>query len=539
VKRMWRKDAAAWKTELSEQKKISGALGWLHVADKMAHVAPHLQRFATEVVQRGFKHVVHMGMGGSSLAPLTFTRSFGAAKNHLPLSVLDTTDPGSILQLERSVPLAETLFIIATKSGTTAETRAFGEYFYERLKSVKGSSAGENFVAITDPGTPLVDLANSRKFFRTFLNFPDIGGRYSALSYFGLVPASLMGVDIGELLERALVMMHCCNTTSHISEESGVALGAAMGELANLGRNKLTLLLPSNLATFGMWVEQLIAESTGKEDAGILPVAGEDLAEPAVYGPDRNFAYFRMKGSDNDPMREGVKRLLGAGHPVTTIEMGDKLDIGQEFFRWEIATATAGAVLGIDPFDQPNVQESKNNTNRLLKEIEKKGKLEESPPVLKDGSLSFYYRTKHSSASSLLREFFDQCAPGDYVAFQAYLTERSSTDQALQQIRLQARDTLHVATTVGYGPRYLHSTGQFHKGGPNTGLFVQLTATDTEDIAIPGKNYTFGVLKRAQAKGDLEALELHGRRTIRIDLGEDVGMGLAALRQALKEALKG
>ncbi len=539
VKRMWRKDAAAWKSDPSEQQTISGALGWLHVADKMVHVAPHLQQFATEVAQRGFKHVVHMGMGGSSLAPLTFTRSFPTAKNHLPLSVLDTTDPGTILRIERSVPLAETLFIVATKSGTTAETRAFGEYFYERLKSIKGSSAGENFVAITDPGTPLVDLAKDRKFFRTFLNFSDIGGRYSALSYFGLVPAALMGIDIGELLERALVMMHCCNTTSHISEESGVALGAAMGELANLGRNKLTLVLPPSLATFGMWIEQLIAESTGKEDTGILPVAGENLGEPAVYGPDRNFAYFRMNGSDDDTMSRNIKRVLDAGHPVTTIEMGDKLDIGQEFFRWEIATATAGAVLGIDPFDQPNVKESKDNTNRLLKEIEEKGKLEELPPVLKDGPLSFYYRTKRSSASSLLREFFDQCSPGDYVAFQAYLTESSSTDQILQEIRLQARDALHVATTVGYGPRYLHSTGQFHKGGPNTGLFVQFTATDTEDVPIPGKNYTFGALKRAQAKGDLEALERHGRRTIRIDLGQDVGMGLAALRQSFKEALKG
>ncbi len=539
VKRMWRKDASVWKSDPSEQQTISSALGWLHVADKMVPVVPRLQQFATEVAQRGFKQVVHMGMGGSSLAPLTFTRSFSTGKNRLPLSVLDTTDPATILRIERSVPLAETLFIVASKSGTTTEARAFQEYFYERLKSVKGSSAGENFVAITDPGTPLVDLANDRKFFRIFLNFADIGGRYSALSYFGLVPAALMGVDIGELLERALVMVHCCNTTSYISEESGLALGAAIGELAKLGRNKLTLLLPPELDTFSMWIEQLLAESTGKEDTGILPVAGEDVADPAIYGPDRNFAYFRMNGSDNDPTSKTIKRLLDAGHPVTTIDMGDKLDIGQEFFRWEIAVSTAGAILGINPFDQPNVKESKDNTNRILKEVQEKGKLEEPTPILKDGPLSFYYRQKHSSVSSLLHEFFDQCSPGDYVAFQAYLTESSSTDQALQKIRLHARDKLHLATTVGYGPRYLHSTGQFHKGGPNTGLFVQLTATDAEDIAVPGQNYTFGTLKKAQAKGDLEVLERHGRRIIRIDLGEDTGKGLAALLQAIKDTLKG
>ncbi|AFM24808.1 bifunctional transaldolase/phosoglucose isomerase [Desulfomonile tiedjei] len=538
VKRMWRKDPTAWKSDPADRQTISNALGWLHVADKMISAAPHLQRFATEVKKSGFRHVVHMGMGGSSLAPLIFARSFPLAPNGLPLSVLDTTDPGTILQIERSVPLAETLFIVASKSGTTTEVSAFGDYFYERLKSIKGSAAGDNFVAITDPRTPLVELARKRNFLQIFLNFSDIGGRYSALSYFGLVPAALMGVDVPELLERALIMMYSCNATSHISEESGVALGAAIGELANLGRNKLTLLTPPDLNTFGMWLEQLLAESTGKEDTGILPVAGEDPGDPEVYGTDRNFVCFQIGGTENDSAANRVKRLLDAGHPVTTIQMGDKLDIGQEFFRWEIATATAGAVMGINPFDQPNVQESKENTNRLLKEITSKGTFEEELPGLKSGPLSFYHAKEGSSASSLLRDFFGQCSPGDYIAFQAYLTENSATDRALQEMRLLARDKLHVATTVGYGPRYLHSTGQFHKGGPNSGIFVQLTAKDKEDISIPGAGYTFGTLKRAQAKGDLDALLRHGRRILRIDLGRNTDEGLAAMQQIMREAFK-
>ncbi len=542
VKRIWRKDATVWKSDTASdtaaRENISNAMGWLHVADKMISVAPRLQRFATEVKKRGFKHVVHMGMGGSSLAPLTFARSFSTAQNALPLSVLDTTDPATILRIERSVPLAETLFIVASKSGTTAETRAFGDYFYDRVKSIKGSAAGENFAVITDPGTPLLKLADERNFLRSFTNFPDIGGRYSALSYFGLAPAALMGVDVPELLERAMIMMYCCNTTSHIAKESGIALGVAMGELAKLGRNKLTLLTPDSLSTFGMWLEQLLAESTGKEDTGILPVAGEDVGDPDVYGNDRNFVYLHFNDNSDDPMTKHVKRLLDAGHPLTTIQMGDKLDIGQEFFRWEIATAGAGAVLGINPFNQPNVKESKDNTNRLLDEVKSKGKLDEEPPVLTDGSLKFYHAKGHSSASSLLRDFFAQCAAGDYVAFQAYLTENPGTDHGLQNIRLLVRDKLHVATTVGYGPRYLHSTGQFHKGGPNSGIFVQLTAEDKEDVDVPGKGYTFGTLRKAQAKGDLDALERHGRRILRIDLGRHIDEGLTALRRMLQDALK-
>ena len=535
--RLWRKDPGLWKPDPETQKDIRNSLGWLHVAEKMEEQTAALSEFTSEIKKEGFRHVVDLGMGGSSLAPLAFARTFPTGQSGLRLSVLDTTDPATVLGLERELPLKDTLFIVASKSGTTAEPLAFAEYFYAKLKAVKGARAGENFIAITDPGTPLVKLAQERSFRKTFLNFQDIGGRYSALSYFGLVPLTLMEIGSEELLARSLRMVHACAPCVPLKENPGVSLGAALGELALRGRDKLTFLIPDSLSALGMWLEQLLAESTGKENTGILPVANEALGNPSVYGNDRAFVFFKLKGSPDENLERGVAVLQRAGHPVITVQMDDLLGLGQEFFRWEVATAVAGSILGINAFDQPNVQESKDNTNRLLDEVRRTGNLTEPAPTLREGPLHFYVEERAVNAKELLKAFFALARPGNYIALQAYLTETPAIEQALQDIRLRLRDSLHLATTLGFGPRFLHSTGQFHKGGPNTGLFLQLTAEDREDVPIPGALYTFGTFKRAQALGDLEALRRHGRRVLRIHLGDDVSGGLAVFKERIEAAL--
>jgi transaldolase/glucose-6-phosphate isomerase len=532
--RLWRKDASLWKSGEEQKELIRNMLGWLHVAEKMEENLGDLSSFVEETRAAGFRHVVHIGMGGSSLTALTFERTFGPGEDGLPLTVLDTTDPGTISSLEREVPLGETLFLVATKSGTTAETRTLADYFYHKVRDLKGDEAGQNFVAITDPGSPLVELAQDRGFRHTFLNYPDIGGRYSALSFFGLVPAALMGLDVAELLARALRMRHACAPFVPGKENPGMQLGAALGELALQGRNKVTFVAPHEISTLAMWLEQLLAESTGKEGTGLLPVAGERLGDPAVYGEDRVFVWFRLKGREDLEREEDMAALREAGQPVVTIWLDDRLDLGQEFFRWEIATATAGAILGINAFNQPNVQESKDNTNRLLEQIEEEGQLPDEEPDLTEDPLQFYTDKAGSSAAETLAAFLEHAEAGDYVALMAYLTEESDVEEALQRMRLDFRDDLQLATTVGYGPRFLHSTGQLHKGGPNTGLFLQLTAEDENDVPVPDKPYSFGVLKRAQALGDLQALRKHGRRAMRIHLGPDAEAGLAALRAALE-----
>jgi glucose-6-phosphate isomerase len=476
-------------------------------------------------------------MGGSSLAPLAFQRTFAPGKNGIPLVVLDTTDPQTILKIERESSLGETLFIVASKSGTTAEPLTFGEYFYRKVKVLKGEDAGKNFVAITDPGTPLVQLARDRSFRRIFLNFVDIGGRFSALSYFGLVPAALMDLDIAELLIRALRMKHACDSCVPKQENPGIVLGVGMGELAKHNRDKVTFLMPESISTFGMWLEQLLAESTGKEGKGLLPVAGESLGIPSVYEKDRLFVYFRLQEETDRMVEDRIAGLKRAGHPIVTIHMDDRLDIGQEFFRWEVATATAGAILGINPFDQPNVQESKDNTNHLLKEVNRTGRLFEPDPDLRQDPLQFYGDEKGKGPAEYLRAFFAKAKPGNYIAIQAYLPEMPEIQGQLQKIRIRLRDVFHLATTLGYGPRFLHSTGQFHKGGPNTGLFLQLTADDAEDTPVPGTTHTFGVFKRAQALGDFKALQGHGQRVMRVHLGKDVLQGLDALSQVLIQAI--
>ncbi len=539
--RLWRKDPSLWKQDRKDQDVIRNALGWLHVAEKMEEKLPDLYKFVDEVKAAGFRHVVHMGMGGSSLAPLAFARTFEAVQNGLPLTVLDTTDPATILDIESKVPIENTLFIVASKSGTTAEPLAFNDYFYDKVKRHKPDGAGDNFVVITDPGTSLETLAKERHYRRAFLNFPDIGGRYSALSYFGLLPAALMGVDVYELIERALRMQHACACCVPLKQNPGVDLGAVLGELGRQGRDKVTFLVPDSIATLGMWLEQLLAESTGKEGTGLLPVAGEPLPDDiSVYGDDRLFAHLYVEGDHDEKLESTVERLRQSGRPVITIHLDDLLDLGQEFFRWEVATATAGAILGINAFNQPNVQESKDNTNRLLREYQDKGQLPTEKPTLVEGSLELYADgTNAGSLREALAHFFAQTKPGDYVALMAYLTEGRTVETHLQRLRALFLNQLHVATTLGYGPRFLHSTGQFHKGGPNTGIFLQLTADNGEDAGLPDETYSFGVLKKAQALGDLEALRKHGRRVIRINIRRDVSDGLNELDEIIESALKG
>lgn len=535
-RRLWRKDASLWVKESDKAESVKQGLGWLHVAEKMEANLRELLRFAEEIWDAGFRHVVHMGMGGSSLAPMVFERTFSPAGRGIPVTVLDTTDPDTIRSIESRVSLEKALFIVASKSGTTAEPLAFGEYFYHRLKDLMGNDAGGNFVVITDPGTPLVRQAAERGYRRTFLNFADIGGRYSALSYFGLLPIVLMGLDVDEILIRALTMGCTCAPAVPVEDNPGVSLGAALGEFARRGRSKVTFLMPPEIAALGMWLEQLIAESTGKNGTGLLPVAGEAFGDPSVYGKDRVFVRFRLSEKAENGDSE-VSALKKAGHPVVEITLEDKLDLAQEFLRWEIATATAGAVLEINPFDQPNVQESKSNTNRLLSEFEKNGRLPEENPSLREGDLAFYAGSNAANPADTLSRFFGESREGDYIALLAYLSETPEIERELEEIRLLLRNNLHLASTLGYGPRYLHSTGQFHKGGPNTGLFILLTADPAQDAPIPGKRFSFGVLQQAQALGDLSALQEHGRRAVRIHLGGDAVRGLSRLKEIVASAL--
>ncbi len=536
--RLWRKDPALWGQDAGDGESIRSGLGWLHVAGKMEECVDDLLRFTAEVKRAGFRHVVHMGMGGSSLAPLAIREIFPRDQAGLPLSVLDTTDPATILALERQIPLGETLFIVASKSGTTAEPWAFGEYFYAKVKALKGDRAGENFLAVTDPGSRLEKSAEERNFRRIFYGFPDIGGRYSALSNFGMLPSALMGVNIGELLVRALRMSHACASCVPNPKNPGLVLGATMGELARQGRDKVAFILPEPILPLGLWLEQLIAESTGKNGTGILPVVGEPLGGSSGDFSDRLFVYIRLRDEVDLSLENFAEALPKSGNPLVRIQLEDRSDAAQEFFRWEIATATAGSILGINPFDQPNVQESKDNTNRLLKKLEQEGRLPEPSLILKADPLAYYGAQPAQDPDKLWKDFLGQARPGGYVSLQAYLTETPETSQALQEIRKELGHGLHLATTLGFGPRFLHSTGQFHKGGPNTGLFLQLTADHSEDIPIPGVPYTFGNFKDAQALGDLEALQKHGRRVMRVHLGADVGRGLISLRQHIRAALQ-
>ena len=487
-KRIWKRDPTVWKPG-PDTPEISDRLGWLTVGKMMAQQVKALAAFAEET-RHAFDHVVLCGMGGSSLAPEVLWRTFGRRAGYPTLTVLDSTDPRAVTAAGRG-DLARTLFLISSKSGTTQETDSLYRHFWERT-----DGHGAQFVAITDPDTPLAALAAERGFRRTFLNPKDIGGRYSALSYFGLVPAALVGIDVGLLLHRSHRAAEASAAWVPASQSPATWLGAILGEAALAGRNKATFVLSPGIGSYGLWVEQLIAESTGKEGKGILPVADEPLGPPEVYGRDRFFVALTLMGESDDATQARLRALTAAGHPVVRLELEDRYDLGQEFFRWEFATAVAGAILGINAFDQPNVAESKQNTKEVLA-----GKQPPAPPA----------------TAAELDQFLTAIKPGDYLALMAYLPPTPENDRRLAAVRAKLRDRLKVATTLGYGPRFLHSTGQLHKGGPPVGHFLQITERAAQDVSIPGAPYTFGQLEAAQAEGDLRALRGRGRPAIRID----------------------
>jgi transaldolase/glucose-6-phosphate isomerase len=513
VERIWKKDATLWKSDDSHRKVIANSLGWLTVIEEMQKSAGEIREFA-ESARGEFAHVVVLGMGGSSLCSEVVRRVFGKKAGYPELLVLDSTVPQAVQALEARIDPARTLFIVASKSGTTTEPMMFHRHFYDRLRN------GKNFIAVTDPGTQLEKDARRDGFRKIFINPPDIGGRYSALSKFGLVPAALSGVDIEGMLDRALHAAHVAITPS-LKKNPAAMLGAVLGALAASGRDKLTLITPPPLDTLGLWIEQLVAESSGKEGKGVLPVAGEPLLKSRDYGKDRIFVSVRMRGSDETPR---LRELTGAGHPVVDMVLEEPVDLGETFFVWELATSLAGALLGINPFDQPNVQESKDNTRRLLEEFKSSGTMKTSGRSVGPDD---------PAVASLLSEI----KAGDYVALLAYVAENDKRNAILNEIREAIARERHVATTLGYGPRYLHSTGQLHKGGAANGVFLLLSGGAGEDVSIAGETFTFGALARAQAIGDYESLAGRKRRLVSIDLGADIEQGLQRLAQTVKSAV--
>lgn len=506
---IWTGDASIWTNDPENFGSIAQRLGWLHSVETMTGEKSRLREFTDEIRGAGFKQAVLLGMGGSSLCTEVFATCFPPSEEFLDVKVLDTTIPAAILELEKSLDKEHTLFIVSSKSGTTIEVDTLFRYFWAGMEEVYGNKAGNHFIAITDPGTSLGRLASERGFRRLFLNPADIGGRFSALSYFGLVPAALLGVDLDRLLMRAAQAVEASGHEVPALESQGVWLGTILAQAALAGRDKMTLILSPAIASFGCWLEQLVAESTGKHGTGILPIDGEPLGSPEVYGNDRLFVFLRM---DDSPIYdEKVSELEKSGQPVLTVRFHSPYDVAREIFRWEFSTAVAGAVLKINPFDEPNVTESKDLTKKALQTFQQDRALPEGERI----------EVSDPGLVSALRDFLALWRPGDYVGFNAFITQSQGNRDLLQSMRTLVRDRLKAATTVGFGPRYLHSTGQFHKGGSDKGLFIQITAGDANDAEIPGADYSFGVLKSAQSLGDYEALKSKGRRIIRVHLAHE------------------
>ncbi len=545
LKRLWKHDHTVWKPEPDE---ITNRLGWLHVPAEMKEVVSELKRFAAEIREAGFQSVVLLGMGGSSLAPDVFQTTFGSAERTPELFVLDSTDPGAILNLLEKIDITKTIFIVSTKSGSTVETLSLFKFMYTKIADTVGvGQAGMHFVAVTDSGSNLEKLAKKVHFRRTFLNNPDIGGRYSALSYFGMVPAALIGMDIDALLDQALSVARASSEEVKVNENPAAKLGVALGELAKAGRDKLTFIISQEIESFGDWVEQLMAESTGKEGKGILPVVGEVLAAPQTYGDDRVFVWLHLKGDDS--LAKAFESLIETGHPVIEIVLDDAYDIGGQFFLWEMATAIAGQRLGINPFDQPNVESAKVKAREMMAAYQEQGQLPVEAPLFEvDGikvytiasDISFPIEEEHGpSLKEIFNDFLGAADPGAYLTVQAYLPDTEETYQALSVLRHGLRDRAGIATTLGFGPRFLHSTGQMHKGDGGNGLFIQITSEKPADLAIPdeagddGSSISFGVLIQAQALGDRRALQEEGREVIRFHLQGDVRGGIQKLTDAV------
>jgi transaldolase/glucose-6-phosphate isomerase len=539
--RLWAKDATLW-TGSDE----ASWLGWLGIVDEQRARLAELQQLAHEVRDIGFLHALVLGMGGSSLCPEVLQQTFGRAPGFPALHVLDSTDPAQVQAFERRIDLARTLFIVSSKSGSTLEPNIFKQYFFDRVRGLVGADeAGRRFVAVTDPGSKLQQVAEADRFRRVFLGVPSIGGRYSALSDFGMVPAATMGLDVARLLDGAAAMVHACAPSVPAAENPGVVLGTVLAVLARQGRDKVTLVASPGIHDLGAWLEQLLAESTGKNGTGLIPVDREAMGPPEAYGEDRLFVYLRLATAPDADQDRAMARLEAAGQPVVRLAVAEPYAIAAELFRWEFATAVAGAILGINPFDQPDVEASKIATRKLTMEYERTGQLPVETPLMEADGIRLFTDPRNAAALrpggatlvGVLRAHLARLRPADYAAWLAYVEMNETHEALLQRMRLTVRDRRRVATCLGFGPRFLHSTGQAYKGGPNTGVFIQVTCDDTVELPVPGQTYAFGVVKAAQARGDFEVLAERGRRALRVHLGRDVAPGLDTLGRAVAEAL--
>jgi len=543
TRRLWAGDASLW-TGSDEAQWI----GWIGIAESQLDDLTPLVRIREEVRREGFTHALLLGMGGSSLCPEVWKETFGKVPGSPELFVLDSTDPAQIEACEKKIDLEKTLFIVSSKSGSTLEPNIFKAYFFEKVKQRLGAKAGSRFVAVTDPGSNLEKEARGDKFRHIFPGVKSIGGRYSALSNFGMVPAAAMGLDVERLLDEAERMVHACAPGVPADENPGLVLGAILGLAHNKKIDKVTIAASPGIYDVGAWLEQLLAESTGKEGKGIVPVDREPPGDTAIYGEDRLFVYLRLEPTPDLHQDEHVSTLERTGHPVVRIRVGHRYDLGQEFFRWEFATAVAGAIIGINAFNQPDVEASKIATRKLTEQYERTGMLAPEAPMLEGDGLKLYADERNAaqlmalpgartSIGGALRAHFERLRRGDYAAFLAYIEMSEAHEQILQAMRRMVRDGKRVATCLGFGPRFLHSTGQAYKGGPNSGVFLQITCDDAADLAVPGQKLTFGVVKAAQARGDFQVLAERQRRALRVHLGKDVTAGLETLRRSVEQAL--
>jgi transaldolase/glucose-6-phosphate isomerase len=520
MNRLRTKDPTLWFSEVVPE--ITNRLGWLDLPKKMHAQLEEFIIFAEEVKSARFQHIVLLGMGGSSLAPDVFQRVFDNAEGYPELIVLDSTHPSAIQTVEHKIDLTHTFFIVASKSGTTTETLSLFKYFWEKV-SQQSQKCGDHFCAITDPGTPLLELAKDKQFRRVIKATPDVGGRYSALSAFGLLPASLIGLDVHTLLNRAKVIIENDPFSAPSNEVLSFILGAVLGEVTLMGRDKVTFLTSQSLECFPIWLEQLIAESTGKNGKGIVPIVNEPQTSPKNYGQDRLFIAFYLETDENAELDKQIKILEAQNHPIIQIYIKEKMNIGQEMYRWETAVAATGAILGIHPFNQPNVQMAKDLAKKMMEKVEN--------GIVNKEDADLISADNYGELIPALKSWINQAKKGDYIAIQAYLAPTPKTTQILQNIRMELLIHTKLATTIGYGPRFLHSTGQLHKGGPNSGLFLQIIDEPDEDLPVPETNYTFRSLIQAQALGDYQALKHLKRRVLRITLKRDV---LNNLLQILK-----
>jgi transaldolase/glucose-6-phosphate isomerase len=540
VARLWQKDASLW-TGTDE----SNWLGWLNITEQQLGHADAIKRTAQDVKKSRFKHALLLGMGGSSLCPEVLRMTFGKIKGFPELHVLDSTDPAQIRAIEAKADLKSTLCIVSSKSGSTLEPNIYKQYFFERVKAKVGEKeVGNRFIAITDPGSKLQQVAVADKFREIFFGVPSIGGRYSALSNFGMVPAAVMGLDVLKFLKNTQEMVSACGASVAADANPGVVLGTILGVAANNGRDKLTIISSPGIFDLGAWLEQLIAESTGKVGKGIIPVDRERLARPDTYGKDRVFAYLRLASKPIKAQDTAVAALEKAGHPVVRIALTNVYSLGQELFRWEIATAVAGSIIGINAFNQPDVEASKVETRKLTSEYEATGRLPPEVPFFEASGIQLFADEKNVAAvhgglniAHVLRTHLARLGAGDYFAVLGYIPMDAANEKALQAIRHAVRDKKRVATVLGFGPRFLHSTGQAYKGGPNSGVFLQITCDDAKDLPVPGQKYTFGVVKAAQARGDFAVLAERGRRALRVHLGKNLKSGLAAFTKAVQKAI--